>query len=64
MFKLPAREILWETLTVSDGNTYIVTSNQNREKYHMYEVVDGEQLSPRLGTAATPVLLKNKILKE
>lgn len=35
-------EILWVTQTTSTNKTYLITSNQQRDTYYLYEVIDGK----------------------
>ncbi|HOE39712.1 MAG TPA: hypothetical protein PLY69_09040 [Bacteroidales bacterium] len=35
-------EILWVTQNTSTNKTYLITSNQQRDTYYLYEVIDGK----------------------
>lgn len=35
-------EILWVTQNTSTNKTYLITSNQQRDTYCLYEVIDGK----------------------
>jgi len=35
-------EILWVTQNTSANKTYLITSNQQRDTYYLYEVIDGK----------------------
>ena len=40
-------EILWVTQNTSTNKTYLITSNQQRDTYCLYEVVDGKPIKTK-----------------
>ena len=57
--KYPANEIVWTRYANAAGETmFILTSKQHREKYMLYELVDGKFI--RRGVAKEPPELIEK----
>ena len=38
--KLPAKEISWVRSISPDGETFLITSNQERTQYYLYKMID------------------------
>lgn len=38
---IPKSEILWLTQKTNSGNTYYITSKQQRDRYYLYQLIDG-----------------------
>ena len=55
-------ETLWLQYSVDSKLKYIITSNQNRDTYYLYEVIDGRAVKTKY-KAETPDLL-NKWIKD
>lgn len=53
-------EILWLTQTTSTNKTYLITSNQQRDIYYLYEVIDGKPIKTKY-KAPDPTGLDNWI---
>lgn len=58
---IPKTEIVWETIHESKYDL-LITSDKSRTKYSMWKHTDKEY--KLLGTAATPLKLKQKFKKE
>ena len=51
-------EILWLTQTTSTNKTYLITSNQQRDTYYLYEVIDGKPTKTKYKASDPTVLDK------
>lgn len=58
----PGKEILWEVITCDKNKRFIITSNENRTKYYLYQVLDNGSLSKRKAHAKNPVDLQCIVL--
>lgn len=56
--KPPKNERIWETLLL-DGRYYIITSNNIRSKYYLYELVDNKW--KKKSTGNSPVEAQKKM---
>lgn len=60
-YGIPTNEIMW-TQFLNDGSlTHIVTSNNTREQYFLYEIVEG--VGKRIGKNKNPTIF-SKIIEE
>ena len=55
-------EILWLTQNTSTNKTYLITSNQQRDIYYLYEVIDGKPIKTKY-KAPDPTVL-DKYIKD
>ena len=58
VLKIPKNEIQWKTILKKGKPIFVITSNQLRDWYYLYEV-DGEDYK-KLGKARTPLELEIK----
>lgn len=45
--KIIKNEHVWVTQITSTNKTYLITSNQQRDTYYLYEVVDGKPIKTK-----------------
>lgn len=55
----PKSEIVWETITNSEGKIFFITSKERREEYFLYTEKDGK--IQKIAKAKTPIKLYEKI---
>ena len=61
MTNIPSNEIVWEEITMQNGDVYFVTSKSNRDYYYLYKKTkDGVE---RLGKDNNPLNLEKKFIK-
>lgn len=58
---IPSNEILWLTQKTESGNIYYVTSKKVRDKYYIYQLVDG--VAVKLGSGKNPAKLADQYMK-
>ena len=61
MNKIPSNEIIWEQITMLNGDIYYITSKENREYYYIYKKTD--EGVERLSKDSSPLKLENKYIK-
>lgn len=56
---IPKSEIIWETITNSEGKIFFITSKERREEYFLYTKKGGK--IQKIAKAKTPIKLYEKI---
>ncbi len=58
---IPSSETIWLTRTTLQGDTYYITSKENRDTYFLYKLENGK--ATKVAKAPSPSILEEKYVK-